>query len=51
MLEPRSKPARPKSSHNNDPRGLALSPEGITSVPERGELRVDPAEGLDDHVS
>ena len=39
---PRSKPARQKSSHNNDPGDLAFRPEGTTSVPERGELRADP---------
>lgn len=44
MSAPRSKPALQKSSHNNDPGDLAFRPEGITSVPERGELRADPAE-------
>ncbi len=43
MSAPRSKPARQKSSHNNDPGDLAFRPEGTTSVPERGELRADPA--------
>ncbi len=51
MLVLRSKPARPSSSQNNDARHLALPLEGITSVPERGELRADPTEGPDDYVS
>jgi hypothetical protein len=41
---------RPMAS-SNDARDLAFQPEGITSVPNRGELRADPAEGSNEHVS